>query len=253
MRLKGKHAIVTGAGRGIGSAIATTFASEGACVIVADLDGPSAQDVENTINAQGGHARAVEVDVSVRSNIRRMVEVAIDEFGTIDILVNNAGVLFLGRTKLDAILGLREDEWDLMMNVNLKGAFLCCQAVLPYMLERGEGTILNLASSAARVGGTKGWVSYPASKGGVISLTIDLAKKLASCGIRVNAVAPGYIETDLTKDYTAQEQLLFAQHSPMGRGGRPEEVAKAALFLCSDESSYITGQVLNVDGGLVTF
>jgi 3-oxoacyl-[acyl-carrier protein] reductase len=230
-----------------------TFAAEGASVIVADLDSQSALVVERSINTEGGNARAVEVDVSVRSSVCRMVEVAIGEFGTIDILVNNAGVLFLGRTKLDAILGLSEDEWDLMMNVNLKGAFLCCQAVLPHILERGEGTVLNLASTSARIGGGKGWVSYPAAKGGVVSLTIDLANKLAPHGIRVNAIAPGYIETDLTKDYTPQEKLLFAQRCPMGRGGRPDEVAKAALFLCSDESSYITGQILNVDGGLVTF
>jgi 3-oxoacyl-[acyl-carrier protein] reductase len=176
-----------------------------------------------------------------------------ESFGPVDILVNNAGVLPIAASPLDAILDLREKDWETVISVNLKGTFLCSQAVLPQMLERKAGAVLNLASVAARTGGSRGWVSYPASKAGVIGLTIDLARKLAPYGIRVNAIAPGYIITDLTKHYTPAELELFAQSCPMRRGGAPEEIAYAALFLCSDESSYITGQVLNVDGGAVTF
>ena len=253
MRLAEKHAIVTGAGRGIGRAIAQAFAAEGASVVVADVDEPSVQEAARSINALGGRALPIEVDVSDRLAIQQMVRAANDRFGTIDVLVNNAGILLLGNSRLEAILALDEEGWDRMIDVNLKGVFLCCQAVLPQMLEQGSGVILNLASSAARVGGAKGWVSYPASKGGVVSLTIDLARKLASYGIRVNAIAPGYIVTGLTQHYTEAERRQFDQVFPMGRGGKPEEVASAALFLCSEESSYITGQVLNVGGGSVTY
>lgn len=251
--LEGKHAIVTGAGRGIGQAIAELFALEGARVVVADVDSPSAQIVARAVRAQGGAAAALAVDVSDRCSVSQMVEAANELFGKVDILVNNAGILVLERTRLDAILSVGEAEWDQMMDVNLKGAFFCCQAVLAQMLEHNAGTILNIASSAARIGGARGWISYPASKGGMVSLTIDLAKKLAPLGIRVNAIAPGYIETGLTHQYTASQKHGFAQACPMGRGGKPEEVASTALFMCSQQSSYITGQVLNVDGGLVTY
>jgi len=252
MRLEGKSAIITGAGRGIGAAIARLFAEEGANVVVADLDKASAHRIARSIHGVGGHSHAVQVDVANKNSVQEMVVETIREYGAVDVLVNNAGILSLGPTKIDTILSLDEEEWESMINVNLKGVFLCAQAVLPHMLRRKTGAILNLASSAARIGGSKGWISYPASKGGVISLTIDLGKKLAPFGVRVNAIAPGFIETELTEDYSSDERLLFADHCPMGRGGKPNEVARAVLFLCTDESSYITGQVLNVDGGLVT-
>jgi NAD(P)-dependent dehydrogenase (short-subunit alcohol dehydrogenase family) len=253
MRLAGKNAIVTGAGRGIGFAIAEAFASAGASVVVADLDGTRAREASGRIDDQGGTTYPIEMDVSDRLDVQCLVARAHAAFGAIDILVNNAGLLHLASSRLEAICGLDEAAWDRMIAVNLKGVFLCCQAVVPEMLERGNGVILNLASSAARIGGARGWVSYPASKGGVVALTIDLARKLAPSGIRVNALAPGYIETPLTEGYSAEAKERFARSCPMGRGGRPEEVANAALFLCSDESSYITGQILSVDGGLVTY
>lgn len=252
MRLEGKTAIVTGAGRGIGAAIARLFAEEGASVVVADLDKARADGIARSISEIGGRSHVVHVDVANRKSVHKMVGETIGEYGAVDILVNNAGILSLAPTKIDAILSLDEEEWESIINVNLKGVFLCAQAVLPDMLRRKTGVVLNIASSAARIGGSKGWISYPASKGGVISLTIDLGKKVAPFGVRVNAVAPGFIETELTEGYSGDEKSDFAGHCPMGRGGKPNEVARAVLFLCTNESSYITGQVLNVDGGLVT-
>jgi NAD(P)-dependent dehydrogenase (short-subunit alcohol dehydrogenase family) len=252
MRLSGKRALVTGGGGGIGSAIAHLFAAEGAHVTIADVDEQAARDVAQAVRERGGRAQAVRADVGDPGEVRQMVERAVAEHGPLDVLVNNAGVLRLRANRLDAILQVDDTDWDWMMTVNLKSTFLCCQAVIPQMLERG-GVILNVASSAARVGGARGWVSYPASKGGVVALTIDLARKLAPHGIRVNALAPGYIETTLTINYSEDEKQKFSVGCPMGRPGRPEEVASAALFLCSDESSYVTGQILAVDGGSVTF
>jgi 3-oxoacyl-[acyl-carrier protein] reductase len=252
-RLGGKHAIVTGAGRGIGAAIAKRFAAEGANVSVADINPATAKETADGILGQGGKAQWIQMDVTDSESISRGIAPAKETFGAIDILVNNAGVLTIADSSLDAIFKLSESDWDKVIATNLKGTFLCSQAVVPQMLERKTGAVLNLASVAARTGGTRGWVSYPASKAGVIGLTIDLAKKLAPYGVRVNAIAPGYIITELTRPYTPAERELFAQSCPMRRGGAPEEIAYAALFLCSDESSYITGQVLNVDGGAVTY
>lgn len=252
-RLANKHALVTGAGRGIGAAIAKCYAAEGAVVSAADINLEKATEVEQKILRQGGKAQKIEMDVANLASVRRGVALAQERFGPVDILVNNAGVLPIAASPLEAILNVGESDWDAVLAVNLKGTFLCSQAVLPQMLERKKGALVNLASSAARSGGARGWTSYPASKAGVVGLTIDLAKKLAPYGIRVNAIAPGYIVTELTKDYSAAEREQFAQSCPMRRGGTPDEVANAALFLGSDESSYITGQVLNVDGGAVTF
>lgn len=252
-RLQGKHAVITGAGRGIGNAIARRFATEGARVTIADINPETARGGAQEIVAQGGLARAVQVDVSDSKSVGVLVETARRELGEIDILVNNAGILQLAPTPLDAILAVTEAEWDLMLAINLKGMFLVSQAVLPSMLARRRGVILNIASVAARTGGSRGWASYPASKAGVIGLTIDMAKKLAPRGIRVNAIAPGTIETELVQNYSPAERLAFAHSSPMGRSGTPDEIAQAALFLCSEESSYVTGQVLNVDGGATTF
>ncbi len=251
--LAGKHAIVTGAGRGIGAAIARRFAAEGARVSVADIDSQNGRKVVDELAQQGSRAQWLELNVADRESILRGVAQAQETFGPVDVLVNNAGILPIAATALDAILNVTEADWDRVLNVNLKGTFLVSQAVLPQMLERGSGAIVNLASIAARSGGARGWTSYPASKAGVVGLTIDLAKKLAPYGIRVNAIAPGYIITELTDNYSASEKEKFAQGCPMRRGGTPQEIANAALFLSSDQSSYITGQVLNVDGGAVTF
>jgi 3-oxoacyl-[acyl-carrier protein] reductase len=252
-QLAGKRAIVTGAGRGIGAAIARRFAAEGAHVVIADVNVENARRVESEIVGDGGTATARDVDVASSASVAAMVSDTIREWGTVDVLVNNAGVLPIAPTPLDAILGVTETDWDKVIAINLKGAFLTSRAVLPHMLERERGVILNIASTAARSGGARGWVSYPASKAGIIGLTVDMSKKLAPRGIRVNAIAPGYIVTELTAEYSEAEHAQFARSCPMARGGTPAEIASAALFLCSDESSYVTGQVLNVDGGAVTF
>ncbi len=239
-RLQGKNIIVTGAARGIGYAIATLFSAEGARVMLADRDGPAVQAAAAQLGQQ-----AVHVDLTKRSDVDRMVATATAELGGVDVLVNNAGVF-----RNTPMLSLAEDELDYIMAVNIKSALFGIQAVAPQMIARRGGSIVNVASVAA-VLGSPGALAYCVSKAGLVQLTNVAALELAPHGIRVNAIGPGTFATDMAQaayaDPALKERIL--PRTPLGRLGRPEEAASVALFLATDDSSYITGKTLYADGG----
>lgn len=242
MRLDGKVAVVTGAGSGIGKAIALAFAREGAAVAVVDVNVDAGEAVHREIVHGGGFAVHLGGDVASRSDARAMVRGTVDQFGRVDVLVNNAGIV-----REAPFLSVEDDDWDRMMRVNLKGVFLCSQAAAEHMVARRSGKIVNISSRAFL--GAIDQSAYVASKGGVVSLTRAMALELGPHGINVNSVAPGVIDTPLLRnvDSTRLQRYLAAQ--PMGSFGRPEDIAAAALFLASDEATFITGQTLIVDGG----
>ena len=243
-RLRGKAAIVTGGGAGIGKAISSLFAREKARVAVADIDLGAAQATASEIAENGGSALALRADVRSAGDVERMVRDTVAAFGRLDILVNNAGVGTDGD-----VVQLPEEEWRRILDVNLTGVFLCCKFAIPQMKRSGGGSIVNIASIAARVGGSVSCV-YPASKAGVVALSRNTALEFAAEGIRVNCVCPGHVDTALTytlKDPQVREALIGRY--PLGRLGTAEEIAGAALFLASDEASFITGSELTVDGG----
>jgi 3-oxoacyl-[acyl-carrier protein] reductase len=243
--LRGQIALVTGASRGIGAAIAHRFAAEGATVVVNYRTGDAAaQTTVDSIVAAGGVARAHRADVSDEASVRKMIAAVIKSFGRIDILVCNAGIV---RDHLAALMPL--GDFDDVLRVNLRGAFLCIREVIPVMLEARSGSILNIASVHAESGG-RGQCNYAASKAGVLALTRSLALELASKNIRVNAIAPGLIETEMTQPVRDLAEAELLRQIPMRRYGAPAEVANAAAFLASSEAAYITGAVLNVSGGL---
>jgi 3-oxoacyl-[acyl-carrier protein] reductase len=244
MRLKDKVAIITGAGRGIGRETALLFAQEGAKVAVCDvLD--EGQQVADEISKNGSEALFAKTDVTDREQVRKMVETVKERFGRIDILVNNAGVL------RDAqLLKLSEEDWDLVINVNLKGVFNVTQAVAPVMIEQGRGKIINVASVVALYGNF-GQTNYVASKAGVIGMTKVWARELGRKGINVNAVAPGFIQTEMTAGVPEKVLEMMREKTPLQRLGTPRDVANAYLFLASDEADFVNGVVLSVDGGLV--
>jgi NAD(P)-dependent dehydrogenase (short-subunit alcohol dehydrogenase family) len=241
MRLSGKVAIVTGATRGIGRACALTLASEGADVLVSGRDAHAGAQVCGAIEAFGRRATFHAADLAEASAARGVVEAAVAEFGRLDILVNNAGVF-----ERAPALDLDEESWDRVLNVNLKSAFFCAQAAARAMLGHG-GAIINISSDAAWSGGLNPCAHYAASKAGLASITRSLAKELAGRGIRVNAIAPGMIDTDMGGDAGA---ALGELRIPLGRYGTPDEVASAVAFLASSDASYMTGAVLNMSGGL---
>jgi len=245
MRLEGKVAIVTGGARGIGRACAELFAAEGAAVVVADIDSEAGERAVAAIGAAGGRVRFVETDVGDRAQAERLVDRTLEAFGRLDVLVNNAGVI-----KTGDFLELEEADFDAVLRVNLKGAFLVGQAAARVMVRHGKGAIVNM-SSANAVLAIPNQVPYVTSKGGLNQLTKVMALALADKGVRVNAIGPGSILTDLLKvvmdDEAARRKIL--SRTPMGRCGEPAEVARVALFLASDESSYITGQCIYPDGG----
>jgi len=246
VRFNGKVAIVTGGGRGIGCGICLRLATEGASVVVADLDLGEARKVVEEIESSGGQALAALADVTRAADIHHMVDETIKRFGTIDILVNNAGVAIFS-----PFLETSEEIWDRTINTNLKGTFLCTQAVARVMIERGRGgKIVNIASTASEVA-VKGLAHYNASKGGVRLLTKAMALELAPYKINVNAVAPGTTETRLVIDWLA-DPAFKAEHLkqiPLGRIGQPKDIAAAVAFFASEEAGWITGQTLYVDGG----
>lgn len=243
-RLRGKTAIVTGAGAGIGRAISILFAREGARVAVADIDLSTAQATAAAIAEAGGSARAMTADVRDAVSVEQMVRDTVIAYGGLDILVNNAGVGTDGD-----VVELSEEQWRRILDVNLKGVFLCCKYAIPVMKEGGGGSIVNIASIAALVGGSVSCV-YPASKAGVVALSRNTALRFAKDRIRVNCVCPGHVDTALTyslKDPGVREALI--RRYPLGRLGKAEEIAAAVLFLASEEASFITGTEMIVDGG----
>jgi NAD(P)-dependent dehydrogenase (short-subunit alcohol dehydrogenase family) len=248
MRLKDKAAIVTGAGRGIGEGIALRFAKEGAKLVINDVNEADANRMVEAIKSKGGQAVAVIGSVASRQVAQKMVDTAVKEFGTLDILVNNAGIV------RDAFLHKMTDEqWDQVIEVNLKGVFLCTQCAAQIMREKGYGKIINISSDSWR--GNPGQINYAASKAGVIGMTKTSAKELGPKGINVNVISPGWIWTDMIKSMPPamieRMEKSLPERVPLNRKGLPEDVANLALFLASDESSFITGQLIHCDGGLI--
>ena len=245
-KLTGKTAIVTGASRGIGAAIARRFAEEGANIVVNNSGSQDkAEAVVAEIEQAGGKAIAIKANVADADAVKSLADAAMKEFGSIDILVNNAGI-----TRDNLMMRMKEDEWDDVINTNLKGVFLCTKAVTRQMMKQRAGRIVNIASIVG-VMGNAGQANYVAAKAGVIGLTKTTARELASRGITANAVAPGFITTDMTEKLGDDVQSSMLAQIPLARFGAPEDVANAALFLASDEASYVTGQTLHLDGGMV--
>jgi NAD(P)-dependent dehydrogenase (short-subunit alcohol dehydrogenase family) len=240
--LANKVAVVTGAGQGIGAAIAARLASEGASVVLVDIDQERVEQTAADLNGRSLSALASVVDITRKSEVDDLIDRVKTQFGTVDILVNNAGIIRDG-----FVVNLTEQDWDQVLDVNLKGSFFCCQAVFPIMREKLAGKIVNIASRAWL--GNIGQANYSASKGGLVSLTRTLALEFARYQINVNAVAPGLIDTPMTQGMpeNARERLLRMQ--PTGKMGTVDDIASAVSFLASDEASFITGQVLHVDGG----
>lgn len=244
MNLTGKAAIVTGAGRGLGWAIALRLAEEGAKVAIADIDLKSAQEKAEATRKTGRESMAVKADVSRWAEVQDLIKQVVAQFGRIDILVNNAGIL----GPYYSVDEYPEEIWNQVISVNLTGTFLCCKAVLPVMKKQGSGTIVNIASVAGKEGNAL-MAPYSASKGAIITLTKTLGKELATSNIRVNCVSPALLNTDMAKAMTPEQRALLASKIPMGRLGNPEEVASVVKFLVADESSFVTGQCYDVSGG----
>ncbi|WP_462409241.1 3-oxoacyl-[acyl-carrier-protein] reductase [Neobacillus sp. Marseille-QA0830] len=246
MSLAGKAALVTGASRGIGREIALELARLGANVAV-NFAGSEAKanEVVDEITALGRDAFSIKCDVSNSGEVTAMVKAAIDRFGKLDILVNNAGI-----TKDNLLMRMKEEEWDDVLNINLKGVFLCTKAVTRQMMKQRVGRIINVASIVG-VSGNPGQANYVAAKAGVIGLTKTTAKELASRNITVNAIAPGFISTDMTDQLSEEVKQEMLKQIPLARFGEPKDIAKVAAFLASDDSSYMTGQTLHIDGGMV--
>ena len=243
--LSGRVALVTGASRGIGRATALALARQGARVVAAARE-DHAQGVAAEIAAAGGDALAATVDVTDQSSVEAMVAAATARFGRVDVLVNNAGI-----TRDQLVLRMKREDWDAVLATNLTAAFTCVQAVLRPMVKQRAGRIITISSVVGQAGNA-GQANYAASKAGLIGFAKALALEVASRGITVNVVAPGLIETDMTRALAKDAHESWAQKVPMGRLGRPEDVADAVCFLASDEASYITGQVLAVNGGMYT-
>lgn len=246
MNLTGKTALVTGASRGIGREIALELARQGANVAV-NFAGSEAKanEVVDEIKGYGRDAFTIKCDVSNPEQVTLMVKETVDRFGRLDILVNNAGI-----TKDNLLIRMKEEEWDDVININLKGVFLCIKAVSRQMMKQRVGRIINIASIVG-VSGNPGQANYVAAKAGVIGLTKTTAKELASRNITVNAIAPGFISTDMTDKLTDEVKTEMLKQIPLARFGDPKDIAKVTAFLASDDSSYMTGQTLHIDGGMV--
>ena len=246
MNIKGKIVLITGAARGIGRSIAIELAKVGAIVLINySKDEEGADNTLNSIKEIGGYGLKFKCDIGNFKETHEMLRVIIKTFGRIDILVNNAGV-----SKIGLLMDMTEENWDNLMNVNLKGVFNSCHAVIPQMLKQEKGSIINISSIWGSVGASCE-VIYSASKGGVDAFTRALAKELGSSGIRVNAISPGVIETEMNNFLNSEEKKLLEEEIPMRRFGEGEDVAKLVIFLAGEESKYITGQVIKVDGGIL--
>jgi 3-oxoacyl-[acyl-carrier protein] reductase len=245
MNLEGKAALVTGASRGIGREIALELARNGANVAV-NFSGSEAKanEVVDEIKKLGKDAFAIKCDVSNSEEVATMVKETIDRFGKLDILVNNAGI-----TRDNLLMRMKEDEWDDVININLKGVFLCTKAVSRQMMKQRNGRIINIASIVGAMGNA-GQANYVAAKAGIIGLTKTTAKELASRNITVNAIAPGFISTDMTDKLSEDVKGEMLKQIPLARLGEPKDIAKMTVFLASDDSSYVTGQTLHINGGM---
>ena len=246
MILKGKTSIITGGGRGIGKALALKLAQEGSNVAICDVNAEVLEESKKDIEATGRTVLAEKVDVTNLKEVQDFIQKALDKFGKIDILINNAGI-----TRDGLLVRMNDADWDAVLNVNLKGTFNCTKAVAKTMMKQRSGKIVNIASIIGLIG-NPGQSNYAASKGGVIALTKSVAKELASRNINVNAIAPGFIETQMTAKLSEDVKNEIKKQIPLGKWGSAEDVANVALFLVSDASAYITGQVVQVDGGMVT-
>ncbi|MGE0267186.1 MAG: 3-oxoacyl-[acyl-carrier-protein] reductase [Candidatus Omnitrophota bacterium] len=244
MRFKNKVVMVTGSTRGIGKEIARSFAFEGAVVIILGRDAELARTVCAEIVKEGLQADSFACDVTNLANVNEIVNKILDKYRGIDILVNNAGI-----TKDNLLLRMSESDWDDVMNINLRGVFNCTKVITKIMLKAKKGRIINISSIIGMIGNT-GQANYAASKAGMIGFTKSVAKEFASRGITVNSVAPGYIETDMTAQLKNSAQEYLLKKIPLGKFGKPSDVAGTCLFLASDEASYITGQTIVVDGGM---
>ncbi len=251
MKLKGKVAFITGAAQGIGRAIAEALAKEGADVVISDINielaSKAAEEIKNfaaPAGGQGVRTLAIRMNVANSSEVQASIKEAVEKFGRVDILVNNAGV-----TKDALLVRMKEEDWDFVLDVNLKGIFNCTKAIAPLMMKARSGKIINIASIVGQMGNV-GQANYAASKAGVIGFTKTVARELSSRGICVNAIAPGFIDTEMTKKMGEDIKTKLKEQIPFGRLGLPEDVAAAAVFLSSSDSDYITGQVINVNGGM---
>ncbi|MGQ9548489.1 MAG: 3-oxoacyl-[acyl-carrier-protein] reductase [Roseiflexus sp.] len=246
MSLKDKIAVVTGGSRGIGRAIAMTLAAAGATVVINyQRNTAAADETIAAITAADGAAVSIQGDVSVSADVERLFKTVLDRYGTVDILVNNAGI-----TRDTLLLRMKEDDFDAVISTNLRGVYLCTKAALRPMTKARSGRIINITSVVGLLGNA-GQSNYAAAKAGIIGFTRAVAREMASRGITVNAVAPGYIETELTAGLGEQVRAAILEAIPLGRLGTPQDVANLVCFLASDAAAYITGQTLNVDGGMV--
>ncbi len=247
-RFSGKVAVVTGGSRGIGEGIVRRLASEGARVFATyNSNAEKALAIENELNSIGGTVRFIAADISNEESVKNLMDTVINEAERIDILVNNAGM-----TKDNLLMRMSVQEWDDVINTNLKGVFLCCKAVTRTMMSQRHGKIINI-SSIVGFTGNAGQANYVAAKAGVIGFTKSLAKELSSRNILVNCIAPGYVETDMTQKLTEQQRQSFLEIIPLKRAAKADEVASVVAFLASDDANYITGQTIAVDGGLTMY